>query len=39
LRERLADGITENTARDELTRLLGHNRRSVTFRYCPQLDT
>ena len=38
LRERVATGLDENAARDELTKLLGHGRRSVTRRYCGKLS-
>jgi len=38
LRERMAVGLDENTARDELTLLLGHGRHAVTYRYCGRLS-
>ena len=38
LRERIAANLDEHAARDELTLLLGHGRRSVTYRYCGRLS-
>jgi integrase len=36
--ERINAGLSEDDARDELTKLLGHNRRSVTYRYVGRLS-
>lgn len=38
VRERIAGGLDENAARDELTLLLGHGRRSVTYRYAQRMS-
>lgn len=36
--ERMNAGLSEDDARDELTRLLGHNRRAVTYSYVGKLS-
>ncbi len=35
--EQMGAGLDENAARDELTLLLGHGRRAVTYRYCGRM--
>ena len=37
LRRRIEGGLAEDQGRDALALLLGHNRRSVTYRYVPRL--
>lgn len=36
LRRQIGGGLDEDQARDALARLLGQNRRSVTYRYVPR---
>lgn len=36
LDRRMAEGLSENDARDALSVVMGHNRRAVTYRYVPR---